>query len=213
MTVAIEGDLRFLSHHDMMRVVERLAVRAKLPLHYSQGFNPRPALSLVLPRPVGVASRCDLLAMTLDAPIEAADLCARMAQTAPVGLSIRGAAIMAAGQRPLARLAQYELPLADHKVQPVRQRLAELQDQPTWPIRRLTGDESLQIDPTAGKAMDLRPMVPSMTLEGDTLHLTLVPLDQAWARPGEVLRLLNLDERLDLAGMIRTAVDYGIPTP
>jgi len=207
--LAVDGDLRFLSHHDMMRAIERQAVRAKLPLRYSQGFNPRPALSLVLPRPVGVASREDVLAITLDAPLDEAELLSRLAATSPKGLSPYRAAVLAPGVRPLARSADFELELSPGQADHVAPRVQTLADQPAWPMRRVTGDESLD-DPRAGKPIDLRPLVRRLTVENGTLHATLIPLNQAWARPAEILRMLNLDERADLARMVRTHVDYGL---
>ena len=207
--LAVAGDLRFLSHHDMMRAIERQAVRARLPLRYSQGFNPRPALSLVLPRPVGVASLEDLLAITLDAPLETAELLARLATTSPSGLTPHRALLLAPGVRPLARLADFELPLSPAQADTVGLRVRELAAQSAWPMRRVTGDESLD-DPRAGKPIDLRPLVRNLVVEDNRLRLTLVPLNQAWARPAEILRMLNLDERADLARMVRTHVDYGV---
>lgn len=59
----IGGSLRFLSHAQMLRVFQRACVRAGLKIRYSQGFNPRPRLSLPLPRPVGVASDDELLCL------------------------------------------------------------------------------------------------------------------------------------------------------
>jgi len=206
----VDGDLRFLSHHDLMRAIERQAVRAKIPLRYSQGFNPRPALSLVLPRPVGLASREDVLAITLDAPLDASELLDRLAAMAPKGLSPYRAAVLGPGVRPRARSADIELALMPAQADHVAPRVRALDDHPSWPMRRVTGDESLD-DPLAGKAIDLRPLVRTLTVtDGGTLRLTLVPLDQAWARPAEILRLLNLDERADLARMVRTHVDYGL---
>jgi len=193
----------------MMRAVERQTVRARLPLRYSQGFNPRPALSLVLPRPVGVASLEDLLAITLDVPLEQAELLDRLAATAPKGLSPYRAVLLGPGVRPLARSADLELALSPEQAGCVAPRVRELDDQPAWPMRRVTGDESLD-DPHAGKPIDLRPLVRRMVVENHRLRLTLVPLNQAWARPAEILRLLNLDERADLARMVRTHVDYGL---
>ncbi|MHC4716562.1 MAG: TIGR03936 family radical SAM-associated protein, partial [Planctomycetota bacterium] len=66
----VTGDPRFLSHHDLMRLMARAAARAGMPLKHSAGFNPRPKLSLVLPRPVGVASRCELMAVQLTRPVD-----------------------------------------------------------------------------------------------------------------------------------------------
>jgi uncharacterized protein (DUF2344 family) len=57
----LRGALRFLSHAEMLRVFQRACVRAGISVLYSQGFNPRPKMSLPLPRPVGVESDDELL--------------------------------------------------------------------------------------------------------------------------------------------------------
>ena len=57
----LKGALRFLSHAEMLRVFQRACVRAGISVLYSQGFNPRPKMSLPLPRPVGVESDDELL--------------------------------------------------------------------------------------------------------------------------------------------------------
>ena len=59
----LRGALRFLSHAEMLRVFQRACVRADISVHYSQGFNPRPKMSLPLPRPVGVESDDELLCL------------------------------------------------------------------------------------------------------------------------------------------------------
>ena len=45
---AKRGDVRFISHHDLMRLFERACRRAQLPLRMSEGFNPRPRISFPL---------------------------------------------------------------------------------------------------------------------------------------------------------------------
>jgi radical SAM-linked protein len=49
------GALRYLSHLEVMRALARALRRARLPLAYSQGFNPQPRLSLAQALAVGVA--------------------------------------------------------------------------------------------------------------------------------------------------------------
>lgn len=39
------GDLRYISHLDWLRMLQRAILRAKIPIAYSQGFNPTPKLS------------------------------------------------------------------------------------------------------------------------------------------------------------------------
>ena len=56
----------WISHLDLMRVFQRAFKRAGLPLKHSQGFNPRPSVSIALPLSVGVDSSCELLDFELD---------------------------------------------------------------------------------------------------------------------------------------------------
>ena len=55
------GNARYISHLDLMRVFQRAFKRAGLPLTHTQGFNPRPSVSIALPLSLGVESRCELL--------------------------------------------------------------------------------------------------------------------------------------------------------
>ena len=48
------GDLRFLSHLEVMKALSRALRRAQVPIAYSQGYNPQPKLSFALALPVGV---------------------------------------------------------------------------------------------------------------------------------------------------------------
>jgi len=54
------GALRYLSHLEVMRALARALRRARLPLAYSQGFNPQPRLSLAQALAVGVAGLQEL---------------------------------------------------------------------------------------------------------------------------------------------------------
>ena len=58
---SVRGSLRFLSHAETMRVFQRACVRSGIEIQYTEGFNPRPKLSLPLPRTVGVESEDDLV--------------------------------------------------------------------------------------------------------------------------------------------------------
>ena len=56
----------WISHLDLMRLFQRAFKRAGLPLTHTQGFNPRPSVSIALPLSVGVESCCELLDFELD---------------------------------------------------------------------------------------------------------------------------------------------------
>ena len=61
-----KGDAVWISHLDLMRLFQRAFKRAGLPLTHTQGFNPRPSVSIALPLSVGVESSCELLDFELD---------------------------------------------------------------------------------------------------------------------------------------------------
>lgn len=60
-----DADIKFVSHLDLMRTIQRVVRRAELPVEYSKGFNPHMALSLAQPLSVGVYSEGDYLDMNL----------------------------------------------------------------------------------------------------------------------------------------------------
>ena len=57
--------VRFVSHLDVQRLFQRAFRRAKLPLAYSQGFNPHPLVSFATALSVGMISMGEYLDVTL----------------------------------------------------------------------------------------------------------------------------------------------------
>jgi len=210
--LSVDGDLRFASHRDMMRSIERLAVRAGVSLRYTQGFNPHPILSLVPPRPVGVASRDDLLVMMLDEPTDASRIVSGLnAAKPPEGLTFIGAAELPAKATPQPRKARYELPLEGTRIKTVAARLSQLEATASWPVERMVkvGRRRRQRDESiVTKTVDLRLYVTDLRITQRSLCFALLSDKAGGARPGEVLGLCGLDERTDLAVLVRVAVDY-----
>lgn len=60
------GDAVWMSHLDLMRLFQRAFKRAGLNLIHTQGYNPRPSVSIAMPLSVGVASMCELLDFELE---------------------------------------------------------------------------------------------------------------------------------------------------
>ena len=60
------GNAVYISHLDLMRLFQRAFKRAGLQLTHTQGYNPRPSVSIALPMSVGVESCCELLDFDLE---------------------------------------------------------------------------------------------------------------------------------------------------
>ena len=60
------GNAVWISHLDLMRLFQRAFKRAGLYLTHTQGYNPRPSVSIALHMSVGVESVCELLDFELD---------------------------------------------------------------------------------------------------------------------------------------------------
>lgn len=60
-----EGDIKFISHLDLMRTIQRIVRRAELPVEYSKGFNPHMSISIAQPLSVGMYSRGEYMDLVL----------------------------------------------------------------------------------------------------------------------------------------------------
>src|SRR6266536_4230797 len=85
---AKRGRLRFASHRDVARAMERALRKAELPVAYSGGFNPHPKLSFAGAAPTGVASEAEYLEVALTATCEPGEVRDRLGAALPPGLDV-----------------------------------------------------------------------------------------------------------------------------
>lgn len=86
------GEAVWMSHLDLMRLFQRAFKRAGLHLTHTQGFNPRPSVSIALPLSVGVESRCELLDFELDGDeVTFKEIAERLNQALVEGVEVRRA--------------------------------------------------------------------------------------------------------------------------
>ncbi len=83
------GNAIWISHLDLMRLFQRAFKRAGLMLTHTQGFNPRPSVSIALPLSVGVESSCELLDFELDGdPVACNDISIRLNEALVEGVQV-----------------------------------------------------------------------------------------------------------------------------
>ena len=63
------GMSRYVSHLDLMRAMTRTVRRAKLPLWYTEGYNPHPYMTFALPLSLGMESLCESMDVRIEGDI------------------------------------------------------------------------------------------------------------------------------------------------
>lgn len=81
-----EGRAVYISHLDLMRTLQRAFLRAGYSLKYSEGFNPHPVISILLPLGVGCASVCELMDFQLTEKADLSALPERLTAALPEGI-------------------------------------------------------------------------------------------------------------------------------
>ena len=67
------GNLQYISHLDLVRTMMKVIVRAKLPLWYTEGFNPKPKLAFAAPLSIGTESKCEFMDIRLTEKMDPMD--------------------------------------------------------------------------------------------------------------------------------------------
>ena len=80
--------MRFASHRDIARAVERGVRRARLPIAYSAGFTPHPKISYAGAAPTGTASEAEYLELSLTAVCAVSEVRDQLNAALPDGIDV-----------------------------------------------------------------------------------------------------------------------------
>lgn len=78
----------YTSHLDMNRCFTRAVRRARIPLWYTEGFNPHPYMTFLMPLPLGQTGLREPIDLRIEGDCSDAQLLARMNAALPAGLEI-----------------------------------------------------------------------------------------------------------------------------
>ena len=80
--------MRFASHRDVARAIERGVRKAGLPVAYSAGFSPHPRISYAGGAPTGAASEAEYLELAVTSQCEPGDVGRRLNAALPDGIDV-----------------------------------------------------------------------------------------------------------------------------
>jgi radical SAM-linked protein len=177
---------RYMSHLDTLRLLERTLRRSRLPVAYSQGFNPTMKLSFGPPLSVGFTSECELLEIVLDQNWSPSML-EQLRRCVPEGLDLHEARVVHLKTPSLASVlnrASYSVDLSDwDDMDSLNEQISEVLRSDTLETERTTKDKT--------KTVDIRPALYRLDIEADRLTMLLGVGEGGYARPDEIIRLLD----------------------
>ena len=179
------GDLRLVSHHDLLRCFERMLRRSGLPFRSSKGFHPKPRLSFALSLPLGVVSFAEIVDLELDEALPTVEILERLARQAPAGLILDSIERVNPKASAQVRALCYRVPVPERFRGGLPRRIAEILAAATCPVERVRPEP---------RTVDLRPFIRALRFSDAALEIELWVTPQGTARPAEVLGLVGLDE-------------------
>jgi radical SAM-linked protein len=199
---AKRGDLRLISHHDLMRCLERLLQRAEIPVARSQGFNPRPKVVFTLALALGIEGRREVVELELAEPMDPSDVLERLRAHSPSGLDWLEANSVPLGRAAHAETVQYQFEdVPEERRREALASLARFLASEHWPFTRHRPDRDVEID--------LRPFVLGAELDPvGTLRFQMKITPAGSARPEELIEALGLRDLFGAGSiLIRTEME------
>jgi radical SAM-linked protein len=193
-----QGDLRLVSHRDLMRTWERLFRRAGVALAMTEGFHPKPKMMFPSALAVGIEGWDEVLEIELPEVHEPEQLAELFRRHAPPGLAIHGVEPLAGGKTRLRGMTfQVDVPV---------ERRGSVAERMEW-----LGRQTSYLVTREGRAapIELRPLIEELALDDNgTLAMRLRVERDGSARPREVLEALGLAD-VEALGIVlrRTAVE------
>lgn len=173
------GMLRFISHLDLCRTMREAFNRARVPVRYSEGFNPHPKMTFALPLSIGCESVCELMDIKVpedtdgDAVVRALD-----AVTAP---DLRFKRTFAP------KLKFSDVVAAKYKITLLANTTAD------WVNKILTSPDPITKISKKGveKTLDIKPLILDYDIKNDKeLILTLAASPDSYLNPAAVCDML-----------------------
>lgn len=186
------GKMRFLSHHDLMRLFERALRRTGLPLRMTEGYNPHPVMAFPTALGLGIESVDEVLEFELTSWTAPKQIEKLLGEQLPEGMGIASAEAFDRKQRCYVNYVEYEASCAGQS-EGVAERIRAFLALKECPVERVSDKGS--------KTVEIRQYVMALDVDADKLYLRIRITDQGTAKPEEVLRSIGI--RIDEASRLR----------
>jgi radical SAM-linked protein len=183
--------MRFLSHHDLMRLFERALRRTGLPLRTTEGYNPHPVIAFPTALGLGIESVDEILEFELSSWTAPRQIEKVLGEQLPVGVGIASAEAFDRKQRSYVDFVEYEA-RCPGQLEGAGDRIRAFLALKECPVERVSDKGS--------KTVEIRQYVMALEADGELVYLRVRITDQGTAKPEEILRSIGLkiDENVRL---------------
>lgn len=186
------GKARWIGNLDLHRTWARILRRAKVPIAYSQGFNPQPRMQLASALPLGSMSECEILDIWVLEAITTATLQNNLATGLPSGIEVIEITAVDLKEKSLQsrlRAAEYIIELEDYIDLNVLQEI----------IDKLLNMKSI-IRQNRGKDYDMRSLIQVLDIVSadsipQKMFVRLSACPGATGRPSELLEYMGINAK------------------
>jgi len=193
------GTLRLLSHHDLMRCLERILRRASLPFKSTAGFHPGPRVVFAQSLPLGVAGLNEVVEIEFLKEVDDQETLSSLRSQAPAGLTFTHVSVIPMKATAVPRRIVYRLEIPAERVETVSLRCNELLAQEKVWVSRLKPNP---------KRLNIRPYLRRLTVVSNRLEFDLWVTGTGTARADELVKLLNVSDLIDDGCVVeRTTVE------
>jgi radical SAM-linked protein len=178
MRIALEfekkGAAKYISHLDLQRAFSRAIRRCGLPIQFSHGFNPHYQVSFASALALGIESECEAAEIIAEDGLSPEVFLEAMKKALPPGLNAKSAAVLREDAPKLAAAVSE----AEYKVCVKKGNIDEIKSA----VYDIMNSERLCVSKN-GKETDIRKMIKSLDLSGDTIVMRLEASPTGTLRP------------------------------
>ena len=185
-----QGKFKFIGHKDLLRTLESLFRRARLPLAMSSGFHPKVRMSFPSALALGYESIDEVLELEMNEsaePVNTGVLLADLNRHSLEGLTFLSARLLNEGEKKAGLISStYQIVIPP-----------ELREQVSKQVEKFLAEKSIIVSKTNGKPVDVRSAVLQLVFD-ETGELTVELQTQTGPEAGikEVLVVLGIEKGL-----------------
>lgn len=174
------GEMKFISHLDLLRFFDRLLKKSQIPVKYSQGFHPRPKMSFGSPVSLGTEAYDELMDFELESPMSNEEVFERLNSSNVVGFKVNKVE-----EVPRKSSIMEEYTVMIYEVEGSEKDISKLEE-------LLNRDEIVEVKEKKGKTAtrDLKVRIKSFKRDNDKITMEIINTS-----PNSYLELVGIEQQ------------------